>query len=179
MSAHNRLPEESTIGHAKDSTLSAKQSDLINELVTDDMDRIFYVQSPHSILPLQVIMHFDIIYSVFYSIFLLLISIYKVLGGLLYPANIWELEFATIIFFFMIQVFRLYFGYHANRTEHTFSMALFFGATAFSTLFFIYFSFLTTYVLLIELIVGVIGIFFGVVEMILALAATIIFHKAN
>ena len=58
-------------------------------------------------------------------------------------------------------------------------MVLFLIATSFSTLFFIYFSFLTTYVLLIEMIVGIIGIFFGVVEMVLALVATIKFGKAN
>ena len=71
--------------------------------------------------------------------------------------------------------FRLYFGYHANRTEHTFSMILFLIATLFSTLFFIYFSFLTTYVLLIELIVGVVGIFFGFVEILMATYAIVLF----
>ena len=76
-------------------------------------------------------------------------------------------------------MFRLYFGYHANRTEHTFSMILFFVATVFSTLFFIYFSFLTTYVLLIELIVGVVGIFFGTIEMILGVFAIIKFTNVN
>ena len=97
----------------------------------------------------------------------------------MYPPNIWEVEFATIVFFFFIQVSRLYFGYHANRTEHTFSMTLFLVATLFSTLFFIYFSFLTTYVLLIEMIVGIVGIFFGVVEIILSVVATLKFQKAN
>jgi hypothetical protein len=58
-------------------------------------------------------------------------------------------------------------------------MALFLFATLFSTLFFIYFSFLTTYVLLIELIVGVIGIFFGLVEIILAGVATVKFAQVN
>lgn len=134
-------------------------------------------------------MHFDIIFSVFYTIFLMLISIYKgnpsiidtilVLGGLLYPPNIWEVEFATIVFFFFIQVSRLYFGYHANRTEHTFSMTLFLFATLLSTLFFIYFSFLTTYVLLIEMIVGIIGMFFGVAEILLSAVATLKFQKVN
>ena len=104
---------------------------------------------------------------------------FLVLGGLLYPPNIWEVEFATIIFFFFIQVSRLYFGYHANRTEHTFSMILFLIATLFSTLFFIYFSFLTTYVLLIELIVGVVGIFFGFVEILMATYAILVFEKSN
>ena len=97
----------------------------------------------------------------------------------MYPPSIWELEFATIIFFFFIQVSRLYFGYHANRTEHTFSMTLFLGATMFSTLFFVYFSFLTTYVLLIEMIVGIIGIVFGVAEIVLGAVATIKFQKVN
>jgi len=58
-------------------------------------------------------------------------------------------------------------------------MILFFIATLFSTLFFIYFSFLTTYVLLIELIVGVVGIFFGVVELAMGLYAITVFQKAN
>ena len=100
-------------------------------------------------------------------------------GALIFPPSIWELEFSTIVFFFFIQLFRLYFGYHANRTEHTFSMILFLLATLFSTLFFIYFSFLTTYVLLIELIVGVIGIFFGFVEILMATYAIYVFQKSN
>ncbi len=58
-------------------------------------------------------------------------------------------------------------------------MALFVFATAFSVLFFIYFSFLTTYVLLIELIVGVFGIFFGTMEMLLGVVAMLNFQKAN
>ena len=58
-------------------------------------------------------------------------------------------------------------------------MILFLIATLFSTLFFIYFSFLTTYVLLIELIVGVIGIFFGFVEILMAIYAIVIFEKSN
>jgi len=58
-------------------------------------------------------------------------------------------------------------------------MVLFLVATVFSTLFFIYFSFLTTYVLLIELIVGVIGIFFGFLEIVLGTVATLKFLKAN
>jgi hypothetical protein len=58
-------------------------------------------------------------------------------------------------------------------------MILFFIATLFSTLFFIYFSFLTTYVLLIELIVGVVGIFFGTVELAMGLYAITVFQKAN
>lgn len=58
-------------------------------------------------------------------------------------------------------------------------MVLFLVATVFSTLFFIYFSFLTTYVLLIELIVGVIGIFFGFLEIVLGTVASLKFLKAN
>ena len=54
-------------------------------------------------------------------------------------------------------------------------MILFLIATLFTTLFFIYFSFLTTYVLLIELIVGVVGIFFGFVEILMATYAIVIF----
>lgn len=91
----------------------------------------------------------------------------------------WELEFASIFFFFFIQMFRLNMGYLGNRTEHTFTMVLFLIFSLFSTLFMIYFSFLTTYVLLIEIIVGVIGIFFGACEIILSLVAIIMFKKAE
>ena len=58
-------------------------------------------------------------------------------------------------------------------------MALFLVATLFSTLFFIYFSFLTTYVLLIEMIVGIVGIFFGGTEVILSVVAFFKFKAAN
>lgn len=58
-------------------------------------------------------------------------------------------------------------------------MVLFLICAIFSTLFFIYFSFLTTYVLLIELIVGTVGIFFGIVEILLAGVAFTKFVAAN
>jgi len=52
-------------------------------------------------------------------------------------------------------------------------MILFLFATLLST--FIYISFLTTYVLLIEMIVGIIGIFFGLTEILLCAVATVKF----
>ena len=96
----------------------------------------------------------------------------------MYPPSIWELEIAALAFFFVIQLLRLNFGYNANRTEHINSMVIFMGISLFSTLFVIYFTFLTTYVLLIEIIVGVIGIFFGILEIVLALIAVIGFAKS-
>ncbi|CDW87524.1 UNKNOWN [Stylonychia lemnae] len=99
-------------------------------------------------------------------------------GGLLYPPSIWELEFASIFFFFFIQIFRLNLGYNANRTEHTLSMIMFMVFTLFGLLFCIYFSFATTYVLLIEIAVGVIAMFFAFMEIIMALLAIIKFKKA-
>ena len=100
-------------------------------------------------------------------------------GGLLYPPSIWELEFASIFFFVCIQIFRLNLGYNANRTEHTLSMIMFLIFTAFGLLFSIYFSFATTYVLLIEIAVGVIAMFFSFLEIILSLFAIIKFKSAH
>eukprot|EP00347_Sterkiella_histriomuscorum_P001553 403371594 len=100
-------------------------------------------------------------------------------GGLLYPPSVWEVEFASVFFFLLIQIFRLNLGYNANRTEHIMSMVLFMVFTIFSTIFCIYFSFLTTYVLMIEIAVGVIAIFFGVLEIIMALVAVIKFKGAH
>ena len=138
---------------------------------------------------MQITIQFDNLYSIFYFLFLLFTTIYKGKssfrfndsgsGGLLYPPSIWEVEIATVVFFFGIQIYRLNIGYDANRTEHSVSMMLFLILTIFSTLFCIYFSFLTTYVLLIEIVVGVIAIFFGVLEIALALVAIIMFSKAN
>ena len=141
-------------------------------------------------MPLQITINFDYIYSFFYFGFLIFTSIFKsknfvfsvILlgnGGLMYPPSIWELEFASIFFFFLLQIYRLNMGYHANRTEHTMSMILFLVFTLFSTLFCVYFSFLTTYVLLIEIAVGVIAIFFGAIEIIMALIAVIKFKGAH
>ena len=100
-------------------------------------------------------------------------------GGLKYPPSIWQLEISTVVFFFVIQIYRLNIGYHANRTEHKFTMILFLALTVFSTLFCIYFSFLTTYVLLIEIVVGVVAIFFGLLEIVLSLIAFILFSKSQ
>ncbi len=66
-----------------------------------------------------------------------------------------------------------------TRTEHTNSILIFTVVTVFSILFFIYYSFLTTYVLLIEIVIGVIGIFFGTLELIMSVAAIVMFAKAN
>lgn len=97
----------------------------------------------------------------------------------MYPAKIWELEIATIIFYFFLQMFRLNMGYAANRTENKIVTLLFLLITLFSTLFGVYFSFQTTYVLLIEIIVGIIGIFFGLLEIGISFAAFIIFTRAG
>jgi len=77
--AHQELSEVQPrdIFYKKSNALEAKKKELIEELVADDMQRIFSVEPPSSILPLQVIMHIDIIFLVFYTVFLILISIYK------------------------------------------------------------------------------------------------------
>jgi hypothetical protein len=76
-------------------------------------------------------------------------------------------------------MFRLNLGYVANRTEHKISAILFMVITIFSTLFGIYFSFMTTYVLLIEIVVGIIGIFFGFLELAISLFAVIVFARGE
>ena len=96
-------------------------------------------------------------------------------GGLLFPPSIWELELASVVFFFVVQILKINLGYDGNRAEHKISMIIFFGAVLFSTLFFVYYSYLTTYVLLIEICVGTVGVFFNALELILSFVAVIKF----
>jgi lysylphosphatidylglycerol synthetase-like protein (DUF2156 family) len=122
-------------------------------------------------------MSFELYYSVFYLCFLILTFCYKLYGGLKYPPRTWELEFSAAIIFSFMQFQRLDLGFRANRNEHSVAMCIYTIFTAIAIGFYVYFFRYQTYVLLIDLVVGVIGVFFAVFELALGVAATAKFYK--
>jgi len=73
------------------------------------------------------------------------------------------------LIFFVFQNFRLDHGLRANRNENRNGMVALAFFTLFSVILYLYFTFLTTYVLIVEVIFGMIGIFFPFVELIISL----------
>ena len=96
---------------------------------------------------------------------------YKGFGGLSYPPIIWALELLALIFLSIVQIIRIYFGYYANRMESSPHACVFCILSLLSLLVIIHSSFLTTYVLLIEILFGVIIGVFCIIEFFLSLVA--------
>jgi len=122
-------------------------------------------------------MSFELYYSIFYLVFLILTFCYKLNGGLKYPPNTWGMEFSAAIIFMFMQFQRLDLGFRANRNEHSIAMFIYTIFTAIAIGFYVYFFRYQTYVLLIEIVVGVIGVFFTLFELALGIAATTKFYK--
>jgi len=122
-------------------------------------------------------MTFELYYMIFYLIFLILTFCYKLYVGLKYPPNTWELEFSAAIIFSFMQYLRIDLGFRANRNEHSVAMRIYTVFTAIAIGFYVYFFRYQTYVLLIDFVVGVIGVFFALFELALGIAATAKFYK--
>ena len=71
----------------------------------------------------------------------------------------------------------MYFGFKGNRNENSSSTMLFFLFTLFNIVVLIYFSFFVTYGLRIEMILGVIGLFFSILEALFGIIAFLKFKK--
>ena len=120
---------------------------------------------------MQVFITFETYYIVFYTLTMLATRFYKGFGGLLYPVNLWGLEIAQIVIFFGLQLMRLDLGKRANRNEHTFAIKALIVYTLLAMVSYIYLSMMTTYVLTIDIGLGVIGVFFTILELVLSIMA--------
>jgi len=100
-------------------------------------------------------------------------------GGLLYPPNIWGMELTGLIIFTLLQIQRLDLGRRANRNEHANAIQVFSLFTIFALLFYFYYGAFTTYVLIIDMVVGSIGAFFALCELVLGFISVIKFKKAS
>jgi hypothetical protein len=87
------------------------------------------------------------------------------------------MEVISIVMFYLLQMMRLDLGARANRNEKKESMQFFSFFTLISIVFYLYFATQTTYVLIVEYIFGLIGLFFPVVELLLSLYAILLFSK--
>lgn len=99
------------------------------------------------------------------------IHFYKGFGGLSYPPIVWALELLGLAILSFVQITRIYFGYYANRMESKNFCIVFVLLSLLCLLAIVHASFLTTYVLMIEILVGSIIAAINVIEIILCLVA--------
>ena len=131
------------------------------------------IRAPNSNLPLQVFLTFETYYSIFYTMAMFAITFYKGYGGLLFPDGVWGMELFQITVFFLMQMLRLDHGKRSNRNENAFSTLVFVLFTFMSILFYVYLALGTTYVLIIDMGFGLIGVFFAIIEFFFGLVAYI------
>lgn len=114
---------------------------------------------------------FDLIYSMFYCIMMICIHWYKGYGGLLYPPAVWLLEFVGLLMFTVVQAIRIYVGFNANRTENAGDTCQFVFLTFMSLLVIVNCASLTTYVLMIEILLSLVIVVMCLLEFVLSIWA--------
>jgi hypothetical protein len=102
----------------------------------------------------------------------------KIVGGLRYPPYIWSMEFAAILFFIVMQVQRINLGMLTNRNEHPRGTLIFSMFTVCCLLIYLYFTVYTTYVLILDICVGFLGILLTGIQAVLGFVAYFVFRKA-
>lgn len=102
---------------------------------------------------------------------MIVFHLYKMYGNMMYPPYVWELEFLGLFMLTFVQLIRVYYGFQANRSESRKAAIIFFVLTVLSMLVIIHFSFLTTYVLLIEILLSVVILALALMELIQSLIA--------
>ena len=118
-------------------------------------------------------------YMYFYSCYLVCLQIFKILGGLRYPPHIWGMEFAAIIFFCFIQAQRINLGMTANRNENHGALFIFWVFTLIAVLMYLYFATFTTYVLVIDIAAGSVGIVLSALEFLIGIVAALYIRRKN
>ena len=100
-------------------------------------------------------------------------------SNLLYPPGVWGMEFAGLIALFATQMARISLGFEANRLE-SHGYALVFLLVTFTTILVTsQYMFLTTYVLTVEILLGSVLFVMNILEILLSLAAFIIFRPSE
>lgn len=117
------------------------------------------LDKPRSSLSLQILLFFDWYFSIFYFVVIVLLLIYKSYE-LPYPTAVWELEFIMLILFYGWQMIKVDLGSRGNKTESSITTLLFTLLNIPSIFAYAFYIRLQTYVLVIEVILNAIGIFF-------------------
>lgn len=125
---------------------------------------------PNGSFVYQTMIEFHRVYSIFYFIVEELIFIYKK-QYLHFPQSSFGMEVTSLIFYFLVQLARFYFGTIGNRSETSVFVlfGLIFSVGAVYT--YLHFMFLQTYVLKLELITNGIGLVLWAVELVFSLVA--------
>ncbi|CAI2382782.1 unnamed protein product [Moneuplotes crassus] len=134
------------------------------------------LDKPRSSLALQILLYFDYFFSIFYGIVTLVLLIYKSFE-LIYPSSVFELEVTFLILFWIWQLIKIFLGSKGNKTETNLTTLFFVILTIPSIFGFCFYMLLQTYVLVIEIILNAIGIFFCVLELIIGFVQFFIFRK--
>ena len=132
---------------------------------------------PNSLLTLQVLMTLETYYMVIYSAYLILMQFFKGYSTLRYPPSIWLMELFAIIIFTLMQAQRIDLGCRANRNEHPKATLIFTIFTLLCALFYAYFALYTTYVLVFDIVTGVIGIFITTIQFVQGIYAYAVFRS--
>ena len=117
------------------------------------------LDKPRSSLTLQIMLFFDWYFTIFYFVVTIILLIYKAYE-LPYPSPVWELEFIMLLLFFGWQLIKIDLGNRGNKTEHSMITLGFVILAILSVLPFVFYIRLQTYVLVIEVILNAIGLFF-------------------
>ncbi|CAG9311516.1 unnamed protein product [Blepharisma stoltei] len=133
---------------------------------------------PLSLLPLQTLIYYDILYSHLYFIVTAVLYIYKS-TILTYPPNTISLECAGLAFFIFLQYFRLFIGIVGNKAEGPGVMIHFLVLTIPSIFGGVFFIALQLYVLIADRVMNIIFLIISSIEFILGIVVVIRFKKAE
>ena len=92
-----------------------------------------------------------------------------------FPEGALTMEFVGIAFLYFSQLMRIDLGKRSNVSEHKVGMAMFIGLSVLILGFYIYFGFYTTFVIVLDIIFGVMGLFFVLLELVLSVVAVVTF----
>ena len=123
-------------------------------------------------------MMLDKIYTIVYCVIMLIIQIFKGMG-LLYPPHIWGMEFTGIILLCYLQVVRINYGFQANRLQHKTDTCRFMFLTILCLILVVQFTFMTTYVLLVEILLGCILIMLTSTQLLFSCYALTQFERSD
>ena len=94
-----------------------------------------------------------------------------------FPEGAWAMELVGIAFLFFSQLMRIDLGKRSNASKQKVGIAMFLGLSVLMLGFYIYFGFYTTFVIVLDIIFGVMGLFFVLLELILSVVALVTFGQ--
>lgn len=124
----------------------------------------------------QITLFYCKIYLVFYFVIHIILFIFK-LSTLVYPPTAAGIEISSLCLFLLVGLVRCKLGKIGNETETSFYILFYIILTVFTLYSYFYFSFMQTYCLKIEVIMGVKGIIINILEILTAIFSFIVIKK--